>query len=537
MASLHSSLLSPPNLLSLTTPSTSSTQILFNVRPSSTHLRPLFTTRRRLGAPFAVVVVAEQATVPGAERRFYAGNFPRTVTNDELAKIVEEHSAVEKAEVFASFIPCSGAELHITFKKKLRKLECLVKLERQVFDEIPKRGVNAWSAMIIGLAHNGMLIDVLEHARVMLEEGVNPKLGVMTIILDVIGEVHARNLGREAHGFVLKRNFYYKELSIQSALIDMYRKCGDVGTRSRVLYGVMKRNGDCWIGMMSGRVEVELRSLIRLKRFRPGVVTVASLLPICAQLRALKQGKEIHAYALRHRFLPNVPVVSSLMVLYSKCGVIEYSLKLFNGMERRNVVSWTAMIDSCIESGHVSEAVGVMRSMILTEHRPDTVTMARMLHVCSKRKVLKLGKEVHGQILKRGFVSIHYVVAELIDMYGICGDVDKAKLVFDAVPVKGSMTWSALIRAYGYKEWYEEAVELFDDMISKGCSPNRFTFEAILSICDRAGLVEDAFRIFDLLSRYKIEASKEHCACMIRLLTRYGKLDEAQRFVEMSSSL
>ncbi|KAK7401535.1 hypothetical protein VNO78_13084 [Psophocarpus tetragonolobus] len=98
MASLHSSLLSPPNLLSLTTPSTSSTQILFNVRPSSTHLPPLFTTRRRLGTPFAVVV-AEQATVPGAERRLYVGNIPRTVTNDELAKIVEEHGAVEKAEV------------------------------------------------------------------------------------------------------------------------------------------------------------------------------------------------------------------------------------------------------------------------------------------------------------------------------------------------------------------------------------------------------------------------------------------------------
>ncbi|XP_052727151.1 30S ribosomal protein 2, chloroplastic isoform X2 [Vigna angularis] len=95
MASLHSSLLLPPNLLSLTSPSSSPTHILLNMRPSTTHLRPLFTTRRRFGRPFAV---AEQATVTEAARRLYVGNIPRTVNNDELAKIVQEHGGVEKAE-------------------------------------------------------------------------------------------------------------------------------------------------------------------------------------------------------------------------------------------------------------------------------------------------------------------------------------------------------------------------------------------------------------------------------------------------------
>ncbi|XP_014515120.1 pentatricopeptide repeat-containing protein At1g71460, chloroplastic [Vigna radiata var. radiata] len=410
---------------------------------------------------------------------------------------------------------------------------------RQVFDKIPKRDVKAWkfSIMIARFARNGMIKEVLDYTRLMLVEGINPNLFLMTVILDGIGKVGARNLGREAHGFVVK-NMYYKELSILSALIDMYRKCGDVGSGSLVLFSVMERKGDFWIGLVSGRLEIQMRSVIRLKRFRPGAAAVASLLPICAQLRALKQGKEIHAYSLRHWLLPNVPIVSSLMVLYSKCGVIEYSIKLFDEMERKNVVSWTAMIDSYIENGRVCETLGVMRSMAwTTEHKPDTVTMARMLHVCGELKVLKLGKEVHGQVLKRGFASVHYVAAGVIDMYGICGDVDKAKLVFSLVPDKGSTAWSALIRAYGHKEWYQEAIDIFDDMISNGCSPNRFTFEAVLSICDRAGYVEDSFRIFDLMSRYKIEASKEHCTCMIRLLTRYGKLDEAQRYLEMSSSL
>lgn len=50
--------------------------------------------------------MAEQASVtspsdPNSEaaRRLYVGNIPRSLTNDELAKIVQEHGAVEKAEV------------------------------------------------------------------------------------------------------------------------------------------------------------------------------------------------------------------------------------------------------------------------------------------------------------------------------------------------------------------------------------------------------------------------------------------------------
>lgn len=35
-----------------------------------------------------------------AARRLYIGNIPRTLDNEELKKIVEEHGAVEKAEVF-----------------------------------------------------------------------------------------------------------------------------------------------------------------------------------------------------------------------------------------------------------------------------------------------------------------------------------------------------------------------------------------------------------------------------------------------------
>ncbi|KAL5143625.1 Pentatricopeptide repeat-containing protein, chloroplastic [Glycine soja] len=416
-----------------------------------------------------------------------------------------------------------------------------VRLACRVFEEIPERDVVVWGAMLAGFAHNRLQREVLEYVRWMVEEGVKPNSVVMTIVIPVIGEVCARRLGQEFHAYVVKTKSYSKLVPVQSSLIDMYCKCGDMISARRVFYGSKERNVVCWTALMSGyaangKLEQALRSTIWMQQegFRPDVVTLATVLPVCAQLRALEQGKQIHAYALKHWFLPNVSVASSLMTMYSKCGVVEYSRRLFDNMEQRNVISWTAMIDSYIENGYLCEALGVIRSMQLSKHRPDSVAIGRMLSVCGERKLVKLGKEIHGQILKRDFTSVHFVSAELINMYGFFGDINKANLVFNAVPVKGSMTWTALIRAYGYNELYQDAVNLFDQM---RYSPNHFTFEAILSICDKAGFVDDACRIFNSMPRYKIEASKEHFAIMVRLLTHNGQLEKAQRFEQMSSFL
>lgn len=64
-----------------------------------------FSTRKRsLTVVVRAVATSEVASSPSstsseAARTLYIGNIPRNVTNDELRRIVEEHGAVEKAEV------------------------------------------------------------------------------------------------------------------------------------------------------------------------------------------------------------------------------------------------------------------------------------------------------------------------------------------------------------------------------------------------------------------------------------------------------
>ncbi|KAG7037161.1 Pentatricopeptide repeat-containing protein, chloroplastic, partial [Cucurbita argyrosperma subsp. argyrosperma] len=420
-----------------------------------------------------------------------------------------------------------------------------IKLARQMFDEITERDIVVWGSMIAGFAHNRLQREALEYTRRMIDDGIRPNSVILTSILPVIGDVGARRLGQEVHAFVIKTKNYSRLIYIQSALIDMYCKCGDIGLGRAVFYGSKERNAICWTALMSGyalngRLEQAVRSVIWMQQegFRPDVVTVATILPVCAKLRALEPGKEIHAYALKNYFLPNVSIVSSLMVMYSKCGVMDYSLKLFNAMEQRNVILWTTMIDSYIENQCLYEAIDIFRVMQLSKHRPDTVTMSRILYVCSELKLLKMGKEIHGQVLKRNFESVHFVSSELVKLYGKCGAVKMAKMVFEAVPVKGAMTWTAIIEAYGNNGELQEAIHLFDQMRSSGFTPNHFTFKVVLSVCNEGGFVDDALRIFKLMTvTYKIKASEEHYSFVIAILTRFGRIEEAKRYEQMSSSL
>ncbi|KAL8520885.1 hypothetical protein ACS0TY_011441 [Phlomoides rotata] len=420
-----------------------------------------------------------------------------------------------------------------------------IRLACSVFEELDERDVVLWGAMIAGFAHNRLHREALEYTRWMVEDGIGVNSVILTSILPIIGEMSARKIGQEAHAYVIKTKEYSKHLFIQSALVDMYCKCGDMVSGRKIFYGSKERNTVSWTALLSGyvangRLEQALRCIIWMQQegFKPDLVTIATVLPVCGKLRALKQGKEIHSFALKNGFVPTISVATSLMMMYSKCSTLEYSIRVFDSMEKKSVISWTAMIDCYIECQCLNEALGVFRLMQLSKHRPDSVTTARILSVCRQLKVEKLGKEVHGNALKKDLISVPFVSAEIVRMYGKCRAINKANLAFEAIPVKGSMTWTAIIEAYGYNGRYEEAVHLFEKMMSDGFSPNEFTFKVVLRVCEEGGFADEAKRFFTLMTRrYKIKASEEHYSSIIDLLTCLGRTEEAQKYTKLTSLL
>ncbi|GKF13367.1 pentatricopeptide repeat-containing protein [Tanacetum coccineum] len=131
----------------------------------------------------------------------------------------------------------------------------------------------------------------------MRKEGIVPNSVILTTILPVIGEISSTKLGKEVHAYVIKTKEYSKQLFIQSGLIDMYCKCGDMNSGRKVFYGSNERNTISWTALMSGyaangRLEQALRSIVWMQqeRFKPDVVTINTIILFCEKLKALKQG-------------------------------------------------------------------------------------------------------------------------------------------------------------------------------------------------------------------------------------------------------
>ncbi|KAG8389062.1 hypothetical protein BUALT_Bualt02G0190200 [Buddleja alternifolia] len=84
-----------------------------------------------------------------------------------------------------------------------------------------------------------------------------------------------------------------------------------------------------------------------------------------------------------------------------------------------------------------------------------------------------------------------------------------------------------MIGCYGKHGMVNSAIKLFEKMINEEIQPNEVTLISVLYACSHGGLVEKGLEIFRSIDSYGIKANKEHYSCLIDLLCRYGRMDEA----------
>ena len=77
-----------------------------------------------------------------------------------------------------------------------------------------------------------------------------------------------------------------------------------------------------------------------------------------------------------------------------------------------------------------------------------------------------------------------------------------------------------------------EALGLFDEMIRYGIEPDGITFVALLSGCSHLGLTSEGKRLFNVMQDFGVQPSLEHYACLVDILGRSGKFDEALSVAE-----
>ncbi|CAN6471900.1 unnamed protein product [Victoria cruziana] len=260
----------------------------------------------------------------------------------------------------------------------------------------------------------------------------------------------------------------------------------------------------------------------------------ASLLQECVDLKDFKSGKRVHAHMVAVGFNSDEYLRTKLLILYSKCGDLFTAHQLFERMPDRNLVAWNSLSSGYVESGRHEEALGLYAGLRSEGVAPDQFTFASMLKACAASAKLEQGRWVHGGLIKSGIRGNVVVDSALVDMYCKCSSTTDARRAFDRSRVRNVVTWTALIAGYGQHGHVSEVLQLFHQMIGEGLRPNHVTFLAVLCACSHAGLVAEAWKYFNVMAaEYGMKPKAEHCASMVDLMARSGKLGEAHQFVNM----
>ncbi|XP_027353270.1 pentatricopeptide repeat-containing protein At4g21300 [Abrus precatorius] len=405
---------------------------------------------------------------------------------------------------------------------------------RKLFNTMPQTDTVTWNVLIAGFVQNGFADEAAPLFNAMISAGVKPDSVTFASFLPSILESGSLKRCKEVHCYIVRHRVPF-DVYLKSALIDIYCKGGDVVMARKIFEQNTLVDIAVCTAMISGYVLNGLNvDAIHIFRWLvqegmvPNSLTMASVLPACAALAALKLGKELHCDILKKRLENIVNVGSAITDMYAKSGRLDLAYQFFRRMSERDSVCWNSMISSFSQNGKPEMAIDVFRQMGMSGTKYDSVSLSSALSAAANSPALYYGKEIHGYVVRNAFTFDTFVASALIDMYSKCGKLASAQCVFDLMDGKNEVSWNSIIAAYGNHGILRTCLNLFHEMLEAGVRPDHVTFLVIISACGHAGLVDEGIYYFRCMTEeYGICATMEHYACMVDLYGRAGRLHEA----------
>lgn len=380
-------------------------------------------------------------------------------------------------------------------------ISCTIDYAHQVFAYIPEPDTFMWNTIIRGSARSGNPLNAIALYAQMESRDFMPDCFTFPYLFKACTKLYWVKMGFGIHGKVVKFGFESNKF-VRNALIHFHGNCGDLSVATALFD-------------QSGKTDVVAWSALTAGYARRGNLDVAR--------RLFDQ-------------MPERDLVSwNVMITgYAKQGEMESARRLFDEVPRRDVVTWNAVIAGYVSCGSNVQALEMFEEMRSVGEQPDEVTMLSLLSACTDLGDLDIGQKIHSALLEKGLGDLSILLGNaLIDMYGKCGNIERALEVFKGMTNKDVSTWNSAIGGLAFHGHAEEAVNLFKDMLRSKIRPNEITFVGVLVACSHAGKVEEGKRYFNLMrSEYNIESNIKHYGCMVDILGRAGLLNEAFEFVE-----
>ncbi|MED6187879.1 hypothetical protein PIB30_080709 [Stylosanthes scabra] len=262
-------------------------------------------------------------------------------------------------------------------------------------------------------------------------------------------------------------------------------------------------------------------------------VVFSVVLKACRELRDAVSGKRLHCHVIKASY-PDSFVLTCLIDVYSKCGLIECARHVFDEISERNVVSWTSMIVAYVQNECAREGLTLFNKMRECFMYGNEFTLVSLVNACTKLGSLHQGKWVHGFVIKSGVEVNSFLASSLLDMYVKCGDLRDAQKLFSSKRWEGvlpnSVTLSSVLSA---------CAQIGDSLLGRslhvlavklGCDDEHAVRNALVDVYAKCGAVSDARCVFetildkDVVSWNSIVSGSAQCGCAYEALELFQRM-------------
>ncbi|KAK9949566.1 hypothetical protein M0R45_005083 [Rubus argutus] len=281
-----------------------------------------------------------------------------------------------------------------------------------------RRDIVTWNTLMSSYTHNGNFAEAIVLFHKMIAENVKPNSATFVTVLSACSHLASLKDGEKVHCHVKERRLEIN-LSVATALVDMYAKCGQL-EKSRELFNSMnERDAISWNVMISGYAmhghaesAIEIFHEMENSNVKPNELTFLALLSAC-----------------------------------NHSGLVEEGRYLFGRMQdfflKPNLKHYACMVDILGRSGNLQEAEDLVMSMPIS---PDGGVWGSLLGACKIHNEIELGVRVAKHAIESDPQNDGYYVM-LSNLYSSIGRWEEAVNVRKVMEEKGvgkTNAWSAV---------------------------------------------------------------------------------------------
>ncbi|KAJ0963760.1 hypothetical protein J5N97_028882 [Dioscorea zingiberensis] len=251
----------------------------------------------------------------------------------------------------------------------------------EMFDLMPYRNDIAWTVMISACIEVGLPRDALALLGEMLFDDVSMRSlnhVSMCSLLSACSQAGDLTVGRWLHNHFIKATTFHNNenylLKVNTALIDMYGKCGRVDNALTLFERMPHRSIVSWNAMLSG-LSMQGMGLQVLQLFsrmvtegkqQPDDITIVSVLSACSRSGLVEQGRKFFQQLIPiHKITPKMEHFACMVDLLGRAGCLEEAESLIREMPfQPNEVVLGSLLASCAIHRKLELGRKLMKEMV-----------------------------------------------------------------------------------------------------------------------------------------------------------------------------